>query len=132
MIKEVFLWFEKHHVVSLVITLLIASFIFYMSSKSFEKGTLVEFPYKSIVYHFIIFFTFAFFISISIIKGKKQNNYWIFIAVLIALAYAITDEIHQLFVPNRFCDVKDFLIDSTGIILAGMIYGVRMSFTPKH
>ncbi len=125
-------WFEKHYIVSLIITMGIAVFIFYMSSLSFEKGTPVEFPYKSIVYHFIIFLIFAFFLSISLIKGKKYNKNWIFIAILIALAYAITDEIHQFFIPNRLCSVSDFLIDSAGIFVGGIMYGLRMRFTPHQ
>ena len=39
--------------------------------------------------------------------------------------YAVSDEIHQLFVENRFCDIKDMLIDSlgawTGILLCIVI-----------
>ncbi len=126
MIKRVFLLFEKNYLISLLITLLIAALIFYISSMPFQKGTLVDFPYKSIIYHFIIYLVFAFFLSMSLIKGKKHKNYWIFIAILIALAYATTDELHQWFVPNRYCSVSDFLIDSAGIFIGAIIYEARM------
>jgi len=118
------IWFEKHYIISLIITILIAIFIFYISSKSFEKGTPVDFPYKTIVYHFSIFFLLAFFLSLSLI-GKTKNKYYIFIAILISIAYGIFDELHQLFVPNRYCSIGDFLINSTGIILSGIIYSFR-------
>jgi len=37
---------------------------------------------------------------------------------LIALSYAFTDEIHQLFVPGRGGKVSDVFIDLLGIIIA--------------
>lgn len=39
-------------------------------------------------------------------------------AIIYALAYAFTDEIHQLFVPGRTGMLRDILIDSLGISLA--------------
>ena len=34
---------------------------------------------------------------------------------LIGTAYAVTDEIHQSFVPGRSCEVRDVVIDSCGV-----------------
>lgn len=126
MLKKGIIWFEKYYLISLLIAVLIAIFIFYMSSQSFEKGAGPEFPYKSIIYHFLIFFILAFSLSIFFIRGKSRNEYWIFIAILLSMAYAISDELHQLFVPNRYCDINDVLIDSAGIMLSGIIYVFRM------
>lgn len=39
-------------------------------------------------------------------------------AVLISLAYAFSDETHQLFVPGRGGNLRDVLIDSLGISAA--------------
>jgi VanZ family protein len=36
------------------------------------------------------------------------------IAFLLCVVYAISDEIHQMFVPNRLADVTDVLSDATG------------------
>lgn len=45
--------------------------------------------------------------------------------LLFSVLYAISDEIHQLFVEGRFCALKDMLIDSsgalTGILLCHLI-----------
>ena len=47
------------------------------------------------------------------------------IAIVFCLLYAISDEIHQLFVPNRYCDIHDVMIDFlgsfTGIILCHLV-----------
>ena len=37
------------------------------------------------------------------------------LAWLIGTAYAVTDEIHQLFVPDRACAFADVCIDATGV-----------------
>lgn len=47
------------------------------------------------------------------ISSKKQ----IIISILLGIIYAITDEVHQLFVPGRSGQVKDVYIDSLGVIL---------------
>jgi VanZ family protein len=36
------------------------------------------------------------------------------LAFLLCLGYAISDEIHQKFVPDRFADVTDVLSDAAG------------------
>lgn len=51
-------------------------------------------------------------------------------AGVICVGYAISDEIHQLFVPGRGAQVKDVLIDSGGAavgIFVWLIAAVRMS-----
>ena len=44
-------------------------------------------------------------------------------ALIVGVIYAITDEIHQLFVPGRTGAIKDVCIDSLGII-TGIIIGL--------
>ena len=48
------------------------------------------------------------------------------IAVCIVVAYAISDEVHQLFVPGRSGELRDVLIDSVagavGILVSYFIY----------
>lgn len=38
-------------------------------------------------------------------------------AMLIAMAYGMSDEVHQLFVPGRMADVYDLYADATGAAL---------------
>jgi VanZ family protein len=38
--------------------------------------------------------------------------------MIISMVYAVTDEVHQLFVPGRNGDVADVLADATGAALA--------------
>ena len=42
-------------------------------------------------------------------------------ALGICCVYAITDEIHQSFVPGRSCEVRDVIIDTCGSALGGAV-----------
>lgn len=48
--------------------------------------------------------------------GKKRRKAWLAPAVTGSL-YAVSDELHQMFVPGRSCEIRDMLIDSSGVIL---------------
>lgn len=44
-------------------------------------------------------------------------NKKVYIAIIICVLYAISDEFHQWFVPGRSCQLLDILIDSMGATL---------------
>nr|WP_028305632.1 VanZ family protein [Desulfitobacterium sp. PCE1] len=52
------------------------------------------------------------------IKGVRQ----IAIAIGICVLYAISDEVHQLFVPGRSGQIKDVLLDSGGAIVGAALH----------
>jgi len=115
-------WFETHNKISWIITLLIAGIIFYMSSIIFAPGIPGGFPWKSVAYHFYAFLFLSAFLLISLTKGK--NKKLIFLSIILAIIYAVSDEIHQLFVPNRAFAILDILTDSAGILFAVLIYSL--------
>ena len=45
-----------------------------------------------------------------------------FKAALYGSLYAVTDEIHQIFIPKRACEFKDFLVDTAGVIAGVLIF----------
>ena len=51
----------------------------------------------------------------------KGVRHIVSIAWFIGILYAITDEIHQYFVPDRACEIADVIIDSMGVICGIMI-----------
>jgi VanZ family protein len=116
-------WFEKNSKISWIIVILIAIIIYYVSSLSFPPGK-ATFPWKSIAYHFYAFLFLSAFLLIATTKG--ENKKLIPITIILALIYAISDEIHQLFVPTRSFAISDILTDSAGILSATLIYvGIR-------
>jgi VanZ family protein len=63
------------------------------------------------------------FFLLASIKGNSEIKLKdVLLTVGIAFVYAISDEIHQLFVPGRFSSIKDVLVDLMGILLAILIY----------
>ena len=46
----------------------------------------------------------------------------IFISIAIAMLYACSDEIHQVFVPGRSGEVRDVLIDTAGAAVGVIVY----------
>ncbi|MCK5149628.1 VanZ family protein [Candidatus Pacearchaeota archaeon] len=73
-------------------------------------------------YHFIVFFLFSFFLFATINKNKKIKTKHLLIVLIISIAYAISDEIHQLFVTFRNFSIKDILTDTLGIFSSIIIY----------
>jgi VanZ family protein len=50
-----------------------------------------------------------------------QKNFRL-LAVIIAIIYGASDEIHQLFVPGRQCSFFDFVFDSLGALFGQKFY----------
>ena len=47
------------------------------------------------------------------------------------VAFAITDELHQMFVPGRSCQIKDVLIDSSGALCGTFVAIVAVLLAKK-
>ena len=53
------------------------------------------------------------------------NGYKLFaFSIMFCVLYAASDEIHQLFVPGRGCQLKDVIFDSLGAVTGIVIYEV--------
>lgn len=64
------------------------------------------------------------------LKGTTKASY--IISTLICILYAITDEIHQLFIPGRCGSIIDVFIDTTGALTAiTFIYLIALKHTKK-
>lgn len=118
-------WLERKSWLCWSFTMIIAVMIFYISSLSFAKGPVGgSGSLYATIYHILAFFFFAFFLFISIVKGRHKS--FLIIGFLVALIYGVTDEIHQLFVPGRYGSLHDVFLDGVGITFAMMIYLLRL------
>lgn len=52
--------------------------------------------------------------------SKRKNVFGI--SLLSGCLYAISDEIHQSFVPGRSCQLSDMLLDSCGVVFGSLIF----------
>lgn len=79
---------------------------------------------------------FAYFVlGILVFHALRLSNVYGIRAVLITLGiciiYAISDEVHQLFIPGRSGEVTDVIIDSTGAMVGIFVYIFMLRFLKK-
>lgn len=91
-----------------------------------ESDKLVK-KYKVLVRksaHFFLFFCLAITVFIYLTDGVEVNKRYILYTMIACIIYAITDEIHQLFVDGRTARVFDVFVDSCGSLTSTlMMYG---------
>lgn len=56
-------------------------------------------------------------------SGYRERKFFL-LALVICFLYAVSDEVHQLFVPGRGGQVKDVLLDSIGAAVGVVLYGL--------
>ncbi len=72
--------------------------------------------------HFFLYFVLGI-LMINLFKSFELFNYkTILLAILLCFLYACSDEIHQLFVKGRSCEVRDVLIDTIGSLSGISVY----------
>jgi len=70
--------------------------------------------------HFIVYFVLGIFLQVFFIINfdlKRKQFYYIFI-IAAGFTFALGDEYHQIFVPNREPDLYDLIFDFLGIIFS--------------
>lgn len=74
----------------------------------------VDFPIRKCA-HATEYAILALFLSGAVLSGSKIKNKSLYLCILVlCILYAMSDELHQYFVPGRACRVMDVCIDSVG------------------
>lgn len=126
MILKIIKWCERNYNIPLMLTILIGTTIFYVSSISFLPSLEPRNPLKPYLYHFGIFLIFSFSLLLYSIRGKYKSLF--ILPLVLSLIYAILDELHQSFVPLRKASISDIFIDSFGIFFALLIYLISLVY----
>ncbi len=124
--------------VSLIIVIALLVLIFYLSHENGEDSTqtsgwfttlinfLLPFPVSESVVrtlaHFSEFACLSFFMNNLFVSYKDKLTP--VIACALSFVYAITDEIHQIFIPGRACQFQDMMVDLAGILSGFIVYTV--------
>ena len=117
----------------ILVTILIMLFIFWQSAmpaavSDLESGfivlrlaewlqadeDLVSFVVRKSA-HFTEFLLLGVSLFLTVRDLRKRASFWIPWAI--GAAYAVSDEVHQLFVPGRSCEVRDMIIDACGVLV---------------
>lgn len=93
--------------------------IFFLSSIP-GKDLPLLFPFSDKVIHLVEYGILGFLL-------RKAINFYFFkypgvLAVLIGALYGLSDEIHQIFVPGRECNVVDWIFDVAGCTLSQVLF----------
>ncbi len=78
-------------------------------------------PYVRETAHFVeyaILFILVFLAVQSFVGGYVKTS---LISLFICFVYAISDELHQIFVQGRSCEVKDIVFDTVGALTAMLL-----------
>lgn len=115
----------KKRILFLLLSLVLMGSIFYLSDMPAVQSTQVSAPIAEStglsqttvrkIAHFLCYFAlsgslFGFFSAFPSLRWPAMP------AFCTTVFYAVTDEIHQAFVPGRSCELRDLLIDSAGAL----------------
>ena len=81
--------------------------------------------------HFTLYFILGLLV-ISFLKEFGLSRKSIIISIIVVLLYAVSDEIHQTFIPGRSGEVFDVLIDTIGGTLSTVLYYLIYKRRIKH
>jgi VanZ family protein len=89
--------------------------IFFLSSRS-TLPALPRIPYVDKICHCTEYAILGYLLTRALIheNGSWLSRNALLVAIAIAIIFGLSDEIHQIFVPLRQCDMFDLLADSIG------------------
>lgn len=110
--------------------------IFYFSSRSADRsneqsGFIIQFLYRIFgvnatdfivrkCAHFLEYTGTALLMSAAMYYTFGKNK--IYLPIIFTSLYAVSDEVHQIFVPGRSCELRDWAIDTLGAVLGATIF----------
>ena len=68
-------------------------------------------------------------VPVSVVADRR---YVFPISLVVAGLYAVSDEIHQYFVPGRSCEIRDMMIDFCGAVMGCAIYLLILEIIQKN
>lgn len=71
--------------------------------------------------HFSVFAFLGLLLFIAFYTNRKKLFYSSITTMVIGGVYGVFDEIHQYFIPGRSCQVRDMMIDASGVLTAVLL-----------
>ena len=101
------------------------TFIFILSSMPGKvvQATIGQNNQIEISGHFLFFVI----LCITFYKATKKIG----LSIFLTIAYAVFDELHQLFTPGRSCSIFDVGVDTFGSLISGIFLWKLLPILPK-
>jgi len=99
-----------------ILVVLYSAFIFWLSSSSDPMPDAGPIPYNDKAYHIFLymFYGFLIYLAMHFTWEKVPRSHLIAFALGAVVLFAITDEMHQMFVSSRDPSIGDILADALG------------------
>jgi len=85
--------------------------------------------------HFTEYFILSIVINIAVIQTKRKTSLsmsTLAISFVFGVLYAVSDEVHQLFVPGRAGAIIDVFIDSAGVAFGCVLFALMYRFIEER
>ena len=104
----------------------VAMCIFLLSSQNFK----MQLPAPGLgdkLIHVAVYALLGWTTARALMANRNLSTTWKWIALAMALsvAFGVTDEVHQMFVPGRFPSVADALANLVGAVIGALIYKTK-------
>lgn len=112
--------FLKKHRKKLVYIPLAVYWFLLMAATSLPSSDLPKTNVSDKIEHFAAFFGLAIFLNLTLLfqtRSTLLRKYSSIFTFFIIAVYAGLDEIHQLYIPGRYCDILDWTADIIGACL---------------
>lgn len=119
---------SKENFLRYIVPVLAWAFLIFIVSSI--PGTVIPrlFSREEILFHFSVYAVLGWLIV------RALKNYYpglqclrcIYLAALLGLIYAVSDEFHQLFVPYRSASVLDVSVDGIGVVTGSLLFMNRV------
>jgi len=109
---------------SVVYTSLIIYWIILLSATSIPADSVPTTGVSDKIEHFLAYFILSILLASTLFFQNKftiLKKYYLLSTLIIASVYGAIDELHQLLVPGRSCELLDWLSDIGGVML-GIIF----------
>ena len=85
--------------------------------------------------HLLAFWILAILLKLTLVlqdKYKKLKEHSSIFTLVIIGIYAALDELHQLFIPGRSCDILDWMSDVSGALIAVLVIGSLIKYSLRN
>jgi VanZ family protein len=100
-----------------------AALLFWASSKSRLPLPDIGLGFEDKIAHLLAYAVLAWLVHRALSKPRRLTASVLSTAWLLSAGYALSDELHQRFVPGRQCDLWDLAFDVVGITLTLVLLG---------
>lgn len=103
----------------LTIPVLVYSIAIYIASSLQAPPTPnLGFDWQDKVFHAVAYCLYGFVLQFAVVAWRKEQQSHTWLTLIFALLFALSDEIHQYYVPWRTCDVFDWIADVFGVVIS--------------